>query len=50
VGHIVPLGLVLGRPLAQMEFPEGSMGLFRPDGAGWRFDGFVAAGQLIEAA
>lgn len=49
VGHIVPLGMILGRPLAQAEFPEGAMGVFRPGGASWRFLGFVAARQLIEA-
>jgi len=46
VGHIVPLGLVLGRGLAQAEFPEGGLGVFRP---GWSFLGFVAAEQLIGA-
>lgn len=46
VGHIVPLGLILGRGLAQQEFPEGGMAVFRP---GWSFLGFVAAEQLIGA-
>lgn len=46
VGHIVPLGMILGRGLGQQEFPEGGMGVFRP---GWRFLGFVAAEQLISA-
>ena len=46
VGHIVPLGLILGRGLAQQEFPEGGMGVFRP-GSAWEFLGFVAAEQLI---
>ncbi|MBB3897472.1 histidine phosphatase family protein [Roseococcus suduntuyensis] len=50
VGHIVPLGMILGRGLAQAEFPEGSMGLFRPRGADWQFLGFVTAEQLIAAA
>lgn len=50
VGHIVPLGMILGRGLAQGEFPEGSMGLFRPRGADWEFLGFVTAEQLIAAA
>lgn len=50
VGHIVPLGMILGRGLAQAEFPEGSMGLFRPRGADWEFLGFVTAEQLIAAA
>ncbi len=49
VGHIVPLGLILGRGLSQQEFPEGSMGVFRPAGAAWEFLGFVAAEQLIRA-
>lgn len=49
VGHIVPLGLVLGRPLAQEEFPEAAAALFRPGGASWRFLGVVAAAQLIGA-
>lgn len=50
IGHIVPLGMILGRGLAQAEFPEGSMGLFRPRGADWEFLGFVTAEQLIGAA
>ncbi len=50
VGHIVPLGMILGRGLAQAEFPEGAMGLFRPQGARWEFLGFVTAEQLIGAA
>lgn len=49
VGHIVPLGMVLGRPLAQGEFPEGSLAVFRPDGARWHHLGFVRAEQLIGA-
>ena len=50
VGHIVPLGIVLGRSLTQAEFPEGSLGLFSPEGGGWRFLGFVPAEALIGAA
>lgn len=50
VGHIVPLGMILGRGLAQAEFPEGAIGLFRPEGARWQFLGFVTAEQLIAAA
>ena len=50
VGHIVPLGMILGRSLSQEEFPEGSLGLFRPEGGAWRFLGFVPAEALIEAA
>ena len=49
VGHIVPLGMVLGRSLAQAEFPEGSIGVFRPLGARWEHLGFVRAEQLIAA-
>ena len=47
VGHIVPLGMILGRGLAQGEFPEGAMGVFRPGGGRWSFLGFVRAEQLI---
>lgn len=48
VGHIVPLGMVLGRGLAQEEFPEGATGVFRPRGAGrWEHLGFARADQLI---
>lgn len=47
VGHIVPLGMILGRGLAQGEFPEGAMGVFRPGGGRWAFLGFVRAEQLI---
>ncbi|WP_424814472.1 histidine phosphatase family protein [Roseococcus sp. YIM B11640] len=50
VGHIVPLGLILGRSLAQAEFPEGAAAVFRPLGADWEFLGFVRAEQLIRAA
>lgn len=49
VGHIVPLGMVLGRSLAQAEFPEGCFGVFRPDGARWTHLGFARAEQLIGA-
>jgi phosphohistidine phosphatase SixA len=50
VGHIVPLGMILGRGLAQAEFPEGAAGVFRPRGADWEFLGFFRAEQLIQAA
>lgn len=50
VGHIVPLGIILGRGLAQAEFPEGAMGVFRPRGADWAFLGFIRAEQIIGAA
>lgn len=46
VGHIVPLGMILGRGLAQGEFPEGAMGVFRPGDGRWAFLGFVRAEQL----
>lgn len=49
VGHIVPLGLVLGRGLAQEEFPEGSLGVFRPLGPRWEHVGFARAEQFISA-
>jgi phosphohistidine phosphatase SixA len=49
VGHIVPMGMVLGRGLAQAEFPEGCLALFRPGGSAWEHLGFVAAEQLIRA-
>jgi len=49
VGHIVPMGMVLGRGLAQAEFPEGCLALFRPRGADWEHLGFVAAEQLNQA-
>ena len=48
VGHIVPLGMILGRSLAQAEFPEGSFGVFRPLGARWDFAGFVRAETLVD--
>ncbi len=44
VGHIVPLGMVMGRSLGQAEFPEGCLAVFRP-GAGFR--GFLPAEALI---
>ncbi len=50
VGHIVPLGLILGRNLAQEAFPEGALALLRPDGTGFAELGIVAAETLIEAA
>lgn len=50
VGHIVPLGMILGRSLAQAEFPEGAAAVFRPRGADWEWLGMVRAEQLIRAA
>jgi len=47
VGHIVPMGMILGRGLAQAEFPEGCLALFRPQAGARAFLGFVAAAQLI---
>jgi hypothetical protein len=47
VGHIVPLGLMLGRRLAQAEFPEGSFAVFA-HGRGLR--GMLAAENLWAAA
>lgn len=46
VGHIVPLGMILGRSLGQAEFPEGALALFRP-GAG--FLGILPAEAVIAA-
>lgn len=50
VGHIVPLGLILGRSLSQAEFPEGAAAIFRPRGADWEWLGVIRADQLIRAA
>jgi len=36
VGHIVPLGMILGRSLSQQEYPEGCLAIFHPA------DGFLA--------
>ena len=47
VGHIVPLGMMLGRGLAQAEFPEGSFAVFAP-ARGLR--GILAAETLWAAA
>jgi phosphohistidine phosphatase SixA len=49
VGHIVPLGMVLGRSLAQAEFPEGSLAVFAP-GATGRPLGILDAETLWAAA
>ena len=32
VGHIVPLGMMLGRGLSQAEYPEGALAIFAPTG------------------
>jgi phosphohistidine phosphatase SixA len=47
VGHIVPLGMMLGRGLAQEEFPEGGFAVFAPGGA---LGGMLAAETLWAAA
>jgi phosphohistidine phosphatase SixA len=49
VGHIVPLGLVLGRGLAQAEYPEGALAVFAPGAAGGRLLGILAAEALASA-
>jgi phosphohistidine phosphatase SixA len=49
VGHIVPLGMVLGRGLAQAEYPEGSFAVFAPGEPG-RLRGILAAETLWAAA
>jgi phosphohistidine phosphatase SixA len=48
VGHIVPLGMILGRSLSQAEFPEGALAVFRPGVAA--LIGIVTAEALIAAA
>jgi phosphohistidine phosphatase SixA len=50
VGHIVPLGMVLGRSLGQAEFAEGTLAVFRPGGVAPDLMGFLHAGQLIAAS
>jgi hypothetical protein len=50
VGHIIPLGMVLGRSLSQQEFAEGTLALFRPGGTAPDLIGFLHADQLIAAA
>lgn len=50
VGHIVPLGMILGRALAQAEFPEGALAVFRPGGGAATLLGIVTAEFLIAAA
>jgi phosphohistidine phosphatase SixA len=47
VGHIVPLGMMLGRGLAQAEFPEGGVAVFAPCGV---LGGRPAAETLRAAA
>jgi phosphohistidine phosphatase SixA len=50
VGHIVPLGMVLGRSLAQAEFPEGSMAVFAPGAEAGTLRGIIAAETIWAAA
>jgi phosphohistidine phosphatase SixA len=50
VGHIVPLGMVIGRGLAQAEYPEGSLAVFAPGAPAGRLLGILAAETLWAAA
>ncbi len=51
VGHIVPLGMVLGRSLAQAEYPEGGIALFAPAAAPMgRLLGILSAEEMARAA
>uniref|UniRef100_UPI0022EB55D6 histidine phosphatase family protein n=1 Tax=Falsiroseomonas oryzae TaxID=2766473 RepID=UPI0022EB55D6 len=50
VGHIVPLGMVLGRGLAQAEYPEGSLAVFAPGEPAGRLLGILDAATLAAAA
>lgn len=50
VGHIVPFGLIVGRPFSQTAFPEGAIGIVRPRGDRIELVGVVAAETLIRAA
>jgi phosphohistidine phosphatase SixA len=49
VGHIVPLGMVLGRGLAQAEYPEGGMAIFAPGEGAGRLLGILSA-ETLQAA
>jgi phosphohistidine phosphatase SixA len=46
VGHIVPLGMALGRSLSQAEYPEGGLAIFAPGG---RLLGVLSAESLSAA-
>ncbi|WP_237216221.1 histidine phosphatase family protein [Falsiroseomonas oryziterrae] len=50
VGHIHPLGMALGRGLAQAEFPEGSFAVFAPGDPIGRLLGIIAADTLWAVA
>ena len=47
VGHIVPLGMALGRNLSQAEYPEGGLAVFAPGG---RMLGILGPQTLFAAA
>jgi phosphohistidine phosphatase SixA len=49
VGHIVPLGMVLGRGLSQAEYPEGALAVFAPGVGAGRLLGILAAEALASA-
>ncbi|WP_144186798.1 histidine phosphatase family protein [Elioraea rosea] len=49
VGHIVPLAMVLGRSVAQSQFPEGALAVFRPGPAATLL-GILPAEEVIAAA
>ena len=49
-GHILLLGMVLGRPLAQAEFPKGALAVFRPGSGEAAPSGIVTAEEIISAA
>jgi hypothetical protein len=50
VGHIVPLGMVLGRSLDQGEFQEGGFAIFAPGEGIGRELGMLSADSLWAAA
>ena len=50
VGHIVPLGVALGRGLAEHEYPEGALAVIRPGGAaGFALEAIIPPAALIGA-
>lgn len=50
VGHIVPFGMITGRSFSQLAFPEGGIGIVRPQGSALHLLGVVPAEALIRAA
>lgn len=50
IGHIVPLGMVLGRSLAQDEYPEGALAVFGRGEEAGRLLGILTAETLAAAA